>query len=465
MAQCRRRTLLCVCFSFALLGNIFIYVTVSVCKAISESPVTIHIVPDRFIAPGLDNSSAVASHPIKPFWDLHPDGGAFWNKLQISWDRKSNPILRETMALSEDAEESVLSPAGTDCNWVQSLKLRPPKFGTWPEQIQEFVLSMHCREYPLLLGQPETCGSEGEEAPMLLMAIKSQEGNFENRQAIRQTWGRDGWVKGLKGKGGMVRRVFLLGKQDASAGPFADVSDLLALEKGLYRDIVQWDFQDTFFNLTLKDVLFWHWFSHRCPRARFVFKGDDDVFVRTPVLLDALGQEEQNPGSARKMSDFIVGDVIKNAVPLREARNKYYIPENFYHGLYPAYAGGGGVVYSGALALRLKQVSRSMHLFPIDDVYLGMCLQRLGVKPIHHPGFLTFDFPKGENKPCAYYSILLVHKRTPKEILKLWWELKVPHPVCVNNVTGFHDDSVNRVSVTRPLAPRNIWPNVHPFSL
>ncbi|KAJ8255082.1 hypothetical protein GJAV_G00200730 [Gymnothorax javanicus] len=418
MAGCRRWTLLCmcVCLLFVLVAHLFIYVTLSIC------------------------------------------GGAFWNQLQIPLDRKRNPILRGTRALRENVEDNVPSLAAATCSWDQDLISRLPNFTTWPGQIQEFVQSMHCREYPLLLDQPEICGRNGEETPMLLLAIKSQEGNFENRQAIRQSWGSEGWVKGLKGKGGIVRRIFLLGKQDASEGPFADVSDLLDLEKGRYRDILQWDFRDTFFNLTLKDVLFWHWFSHRCPRARFVFKGDDDVFVRTPVLLDILEQEEQKSklASPGKLRDFVVGDVINNALPLRIISNKYYIPENFYKGRYPPYAGGGGLVYSGDLVLRLKRVSRRVHLFPIDDVYVGMCLDRLKVYPIHHRGFLTFDFPKEEErKPCAYHSIVLVHKRTPKEILKIWKELKVPHTECADSTMLTTEDPEPAV---HRLAIRNLWP-------
>ncbi|KAG9346475.1 hypothetical protein JZ751_006786 [Albula glossodonta] len=439
MARCRRRSLLCLCLPFLLLGNLFIYITVSICNSIAPSPIhrTKH-----FIAPGVSNSVSLAPHPLSPFWNLRPDGGALWNSLQIKWDRKYNPILTGIRAWRKDSEENMFrSSVDTNCTQDHSLMSHHQNFTTFPEQLQQFVLSMHCREYPLLLNQAQTCGQEGQEEPLLLMVIKSQVGNFENRQAIRQTWGRDGFVKGLQGKGGIVRRLFLLGKQDASTGLYADLTDLFNLEKERYHDILQWDFQDTFFNLTLKDVLFWRWFSHRCPKAHFIFKGDDDVFVRTPALLDALQQEEQEAKleSKRKIMDFFVGDVIKNAVPLRQTSNKYYIPESFYKGKYPAYAGGGGVVYSGAMAFRLIKVSRRVHLFPIDDVYLGMCLQRLGVYPIHHRGFLTFDFAKKEaKKPCAYHSVFLVHKRNPKEILRLWEQLKVLQPDCENKTMSFH---------------------------
>lgn len=305
-----------------------------------------------------------------------------------------------------------------------------PDFFTLPTQMKDFVTTMHCRNYPLIIDALGVC----DRAPMLLLAIKTQTANFANREAIRETWGRSGRIKSRSGRQRLVRRVFLLGKSKD-----LHVEEKLHLESEKYGDIIQWEFMDTFFNLTLKDVLFWNWFSRRCPHARFIFKGDDDIFMRTPALLDYLLAEEANrsfsDGSRKpnKMETFVVGDVINNAAPMRSSGTKYYIPESFFKGLYPSYPGGGGVVYSGSLAHRLLEVSQRVHLFPIDDVYLGMCLQRLGVYIIHHPAFLTFDFPKDEPKePCANHTILMVHKRSPAEMFQLWTETSTPSPKCRN---------------------------------
>ncbi|KAK3564316.1 hypothetical protein QTP86_012398 [Hemibagrus guttatus] len=283
-------------------------------------------------------------------------------------------------------------------------------------------------DYPLLIDQPAVC-DQTEKPPMLLLAIKSQVPNFKNRQAIRMSWGYSGLMRGQVGEGGIVCRLFLLGKIDE------EFNENIKKESEMYGDILMWDFMDTFFNLTLKDILFWNWFSEHCQNARFVFKGDDDVFVRTPVLLDYLEDQERlymkKHGHTKKMDDFLVGDIITSALPLRLETNKYFIPESFYKGLYPTYPGGGGVVYSGALVPKLLQMSKRVHLFPIDDVYLGMCLQRLGVIPVNHPAFLTFDFNEEEAKePCAHHTILLVHKRSPLEMLKLWTETLTPSDEC-----------------------------------
>ncbi|KAF7667767.1 hypothetical protein LDENG_00046620 [Lucifuga dentata] len=440
--KCNGR-LLCMCLLPCMMtGHLLIYIMVSIFVTISYTPPRIMV---HYVAPGASaNSGALASHPLGPFWNLRLEESALWNHMQHVLDRHHNPILRGNVSgmMKKPKSRLSLSSVEEEClsDCMSSKCLIPPQhdFDSLPEQMRAFVRSMHCRDYPLLINPPGVCGgnkSSGLDTPMLLMAIKSQVGNFENRQAIRETWGRSGFVRGeMNKKGKLVRTVFLLGRQDSSAGPHPDLKNLLELENQNYRDILQWDFNDTFFNLTLKDLLFWDWLQQYCPNAIFVFKGDDDVFVRTGALLDYLHKEWEDynlwrayTNDSDMLMNLFVGDVIHNAKPNREPSTKYYIPESFYKGVYPPYAGGGGVVYSGSLALRLKEVSERVCLFPIDDVYLGMCLDKLGFSPTPHPGFLTFDLPETDRyRPCAYKSVLLVHKRSPKEMLTLWKQLQNP---------------------------------------
>ncbi|XP_026991693.2 N-acetyllactosaminide beta-1,3-N-acetylglucosaminyltransferase 2 [Tachysurus fulvidraco] len=435
MATCwwryRCRIVLCICTPCILLGCLFVYIILALSLAMahtypSDVQMTIDHLPDgHFIAKGTTNNNTLAAYPAQPFWKLDLNKAAFWNLIQHVMDREHNPILQGSRNIS-GRNITQLNQNGCFPNYGGIWKMAD--YFTLPHQMQRFIISMHCRDYQLLIDQPAVC-AKTEKPPMLLLAIKSQVPNFKNRQAIRMSWGYSGLVRGLVGKGGIVRRVFLLGKLDE------ENKEGIKKESAMYNDILMWDFMDTFFNLTLKDILFWKWFSERCQNARFVFKGDDDVFLRTPAVLDYLWDQEKlhlkKHGRTKKMDDFLVGDIITSAVPLRLATNKYFIPESFYKGLYPTYPGGGGVIYSGALVPRLLHMSRRVHLFPIDDVYMGMCLQRLGVSPINHPAFLTFDFNAEEAKaPCAHHTILLVHKRSPIQMLRLWTEIIIPSTKC-----------------------------------
>lgn len=357
--------------------------------------------------------------PSKPFWAKLTPHQAYWNHQQQILDLQNNPIL---MANDSALDASVL-------HWLNdtSLNLNPCEpdfrvttrvkdFNSLPDRYKDFLMYMHCRSYPLVVDQPHIC----KEQPFLLLAVKSIAPHFDRRQAIRESWGRAGLIANQT-----VATVFLLGNATA-VDHHPDLSEMLSYESSKHRDILQWDYRDSFFNLTVKEVLFQEWVQTQCPDAKFIFKGDDDVFVNTLRILDFL-QGLSEP----KARDLFVGDVISNAGPHRDKKVKYFIPESMFMGTYPPYAGGGGYLYSGDLAQRLHNVSQNVALYPIDDVYTGMCLRKLGLAPDKHKGFRTFDIEeKYRANPCAYKSLMLVHSRTPQEMIQIWAWLNNPDLNC-----------------------------------
>ncbi|XP_072345769.1 N-acetyllactosaminide beta-1,3-N-acetylglucosaminyltransferase 2-like [Scyliorhinus torazame] len=337
--------------------------------------------------------------------------GAFWRAdcpLQSLWNREERSLAQ--------ARAPATGQAGDRCLPDREVEGSFADFQHLPQQMKDFLLYRRCRAYPLLLEPRPVC----QAAPRLLLAVKSQISSFARRQAIRQTWGGLGRASG-------VRLVFLLGQQwQGPPDGHPNLTGLLHCESRRHGDLLQWAFRDTFFNLTLKEVLFLGWLGRRCPGARYVFKGDDDVFVNTGRVLGYLAAL-----GAREGRDLFLGDAIVDAVPARDSALKYYVPGAFYRGLYPPYAGGAGVLYSGQLARRLARVSRGVPLFPIDDVYTGMCLRRLGLEPVHHPGFHSFGINATDRwDPCVYRRLFMVHRRSPREIVKLWRLLQQPNITC-----------------------------------
>lgn len=353
--------------------------------------------------------------PSERFWRPQILSESFWNKEQQRLDFLYNPIFNS--ALSDDSlilhtdwwnDTGPLNPCDPDYRVLTQIS----DYNSLPRRFQDFLLHMRCRTYPMLINQPHVC----DESPFLLLAVKSLIPHFDRRQAIRETWGRAGLLANRT-----VVTVFLLGNTLPSDN-FPDLLGMLGHEAKLHNDLLQWDYRDSFFNLTLKEVLFLEWFSKHCPQARYVLKGDDDVFVNTLGVIDLLEGLSDN-----KAKDLFIGDVISNAGPHRNEKLKYFIPESVFVGQYPPYAGGGGYLLSGELALRLYNASQQVVLFPIDDVYTGMCMRKLGLAPTKHSGFKTFDIDKKyRSSPCIYRNLVLVHSRTPQEILEIWpW---IVHP-------------------------------------
>ncbi|XP_056319690.1 UDP-GlcNAc:betaGal beta-1,3-N-acetylglucosaminyltransferase 7, like [Danio aesculapii] len=278
-------------------------------------------------------------------------------------------------------------------------------------RFHEFVLHRHCRYFPMLLNHPEKCGGGVD----VLVVVKSVIEEHDRREAVRKTWGKEQEIQGLK-----IKTLFLLG----TPAPGKDSRNLQALvqyEDRTYGDILQWDFMDTFFNLTLKEVNFLRWFSIYCSDVPFIFKGDDDVFVHTKNLVELIGfRKEEN-----KVENLIVGDAILEAKPIRNRQSKYFIPRELYDKRYPPYLGGGGFLMSSQVARKVFTVSESVELYPIDDVFVGMCLQKLKIVPEVHLGFRTFGIIKRKvtrlnREPCFFRDLIVVHKLVPQDLLKMW---------------------------------------------
>lgn len=357
---------------------------------------------------GLDTGHQLV--PSKQFWKKLELSKAIWNRQQERLDLINNPLIKSAISAGvlsfAESQHSDIQLPWDPCEPDVNVSTQISNFASLPDHFKDFLHHMRCRSYPLLINATSAC----LEPPFLLLVVKTLAPHFDRRQAIRQSWGRAGIVKNRR-----VSTVFLLGGT-LTSDHVPDVSQLLQHEAELHGDLLQWDFRDSFFNLTLKEVLFLEWMADHCSSARYVFKGDDDVFLNTRAILKFL-----NRLPTSRVQDLFVGDVIQSALPDREEKSKYFVPENVFVGEYPPYAGGGGYLYSGDVALRLRDVSRRVLLYPIDDVYTGMCLQRLGLVPELHRGFRTFNIEiKYSQNACAYRSLMLVHPRSPQEIIQIW---------------------------------------------
>ncbi|XP_020368096.1 UDP-GlcNAc:betaGal beta-1,3-N-acetylglucosaminyltransferase 7 [Rhincodon typus] len=347
-------------------------------------------------------SSFTEDELVSTFLNYFTPKGNFWSPQKSEIATTETPMVTEARGKTKqwDVTSVNCTPNNnfTHTEWFKGLG----------SNFKQFLQYRHCRYFPMILNHPEKCSDD----IYLLLVVKSIITQYERREAIRKTWGNKMVMDGKQ-----VKILFLLGTS-SNENERPHHQRLLEYEDIIYGDILQWDFMDTFFNLTLKEVNFLKWFSTYCETVEYIFKGDDDVFVSTENILEFL--------NIPKITDLFVGDVLYKAKPIRKKENKYYIPEALYNKTYyPPYAGGGGFLMAGSLARRLYKVSENLELYPIDDVFLGMCLEVLSISPINHGGFKTFGIVKNKNskmnkEPCFYKSIMVVHKLLPAELLEMW---------------------------------------------
>ncbi|XP_072536949.1 UDP-GlcNAc:betaGal beta-1,3-N-acetylglucosaminyltransferase 7, like [Salminus brasiliensis] len=349
--------------------------------------------------------------PKNKWWKRETSGNS-----SSPWDGEVSALTRTPLPTWNvvAANCSVGAPDAHSKDWLNKLEAR----------FQQFVLHRRCRYFPMLLNHPEKCGADVD----VLLVVKSVIEQHERREAVRRTWGAERTVRGRR-----VKTLFLLGTPSPGKDT-KNLQKLLEYEDRIYGDILQWDFMDTFFNLTLKEVNFLRWFHIYCARVSFVFKGDDDVFVNTDNLVELIDFRTEEG----KAHELFTGDTISKAIPIRNKQSKYYIPREMFDKPYPPYVGGGGFLMSSQIARRLFTASEGLELFPIDDVFLGMCLQKLGKAPESHPGFKTFGIVKRKvssmnSEPCFFRQLIVVHKLSAHDLLRMWSVVQDQKLTCAKN--------------------------------
>ena len=147
-----------------------------------------------------------------------------------------------------------------------------------------------------------------QKPPFLVLLVTSSHKQLAARMAIRKTWGRETEVRGRH-----VKTLFLLGASDST-----DEMNATAQEGKQHRDIIQKDFKDDYYNLTLKTMMGMEWVHHFCPQAAFVMKTDSDVFVNVGYLTDLLLKKN-------KTSRLLMGYIMSHNPTIRQMFSKWFV--------------------------------------------------------------------------------------------------------------------------------------------
>ena len=125
-------------------------------------------------------------------------------------------------------------------------------------------------DYPNLV-EPLGCPNKTRpNSTLILFGIKSTPDRNKIRDAIRNTWlNRKSWEFNPEIE---IHFIFLLGR---SLDQNAEISE----EGKQFGDILQTDFAESHYNLSIKDVDFFNYIGEKCPQVDYVVKGDDDIMI------------------------------------------------------------------------------------------------------------------------------------------------------------------------------------------
>uniref|UniRef100_A0A8C5R257 Hexosyltransferase n=1 Tax=Leptobrachium leishanense TaxID=445787 RepID=A0A8C5R257_9ANUR len=282
---------------------------------------------------------------------------------------------------------------------------RPLDRASWEFQVYDYIIN-----------EPEKClpGS-----PFLILLVPVSPGQLDARQAVRQTWGDEHTVPGIH-----VVRLFLLGRDVKQT--YATRQAIVA-EGTKYHDIIQQDYLDTYHNLTTKTLMGMNWVARYCPQAQYILKADTDMFVNTEYLITKLLKPDLPP-----RSNYFTGSIMKGYEPNRNKESKWYMSPDLYPAdRYPVFCSGTGYVFSGDLAEKIFKISLTVKQLPLEDVYIGVCLNQMGVKPVAPPNQSVFNHWRVSYSDCTYNQIVTSHDFRPHELLRYWKQLQQNKHLCV----------------------------------
>ena len=205
----------------------------------------------------------------------------------------------------------------------------------------------------------------------LLILVSSAPPNAERRNDIRQTWGVDFAVKPRWKTFFLVARTLIQ----------RELNSLLTLEDEIYRDLVRANYNENYWNQTLKVQMGFEWAVRYC-KFSFLLKTDDDVFVNTKALILHL-IKPNTPTEKLYMGNYYKSAEVHRIGKWKVSREEYN------RSYYPGFCPGFGYVLSADVVALFVDLFDVVPAFRLDDVYIGLLAEKAGVKVIHNDGFIV----------------------------------------------------------------------------
>lgn len=276
-------------------------------------------------------------------------------------------------------------------------------------------------DFKIILSQEKMCKTPPKID--ILILISSAPSEYVQRRAIRQTWGsRCNHIDSR------IKCVFVIGNFRSDSAnidkirtfPSKVVDDSynsqLRKESEDFKDIVQFDFIDSYGNLTYKTLSGLKWAVNVCASAEYVMKTDTDMFVNTE-LLPLLVQ-------AAPRTLFMGGFCWGPSFPHRDISSKWFVSYKSYrHHQFPPMCSGTGYIMSRDVVQLILRKSLNVPFFHLEDVYISLCIQKTDVTSVKLAGFSNL---MTQFEDCDLYknNVITSHYMNPEVLYDYWEKLK-----------------------------------------
>uniref|UniRef100_A0A0K0D230 Hexosyltransferase n=1 Tax=Angiostrongylus cantonensis TaxID=6313 RepID=A0A0K0D230_ANGCA len=199
------------------------------------------------------------------------------------------------------------------------------------------------------------------EHPQRILFIRTAPGSIDYRNFIRATWKSK--IESLA----PVVFVCALG---------ADVT----LEATKHDDILQFDFIDSYHNLSLKMIAIYSFVMKETPSVEDIIVTNDDTIVNVTALAWLFTIERTGP--------WTLGKVSRGYPRLFMSWLPWHVPGEMYSNLcYPRFTQGSSFILSRKAAqVLLENFCRTPYVH-LDDVMMGIVASCTRLQQLHHSGF------------------------------------------------------------------------------
>ncbi|XP_017060502.1 beta-1,3-galactosyltransferase 5 isoform X2 [Drosophila ficusphila] len=233
----------------------------------------------------------------------------------------------------------------------------------------------------------------------LLVLITSALHHEKARMSIRQTW----MHYGVRRDVGMA---FVMGQ-----GSNTTIDQSLEQEGFMYGDLIRGHFLDSYDNLTLKTISLLEWADLHCPKAKFVLKTDDDMFINVPKLMSLM--------ETLKANRSIYGCRAENWKPIRNRKSKYHITiAQYAKKIFPYFTTGPAYLITGDIVHDLYIRSLKTPFLKLEDVFTtGIVAESLNIRRVNVREMAN---TRTKLKVCQVRDRITIHMIQPNEQFQLW---------------------------------------------
>ena len=255
-------------------------------------------------------------------------------------------------------------------------------------------------QYNVLINNPNACS----DSTYIVIGSPSGPRQFVERTATRETWGRIHDVDGKE-----VIHLFFIGQDPGDE----ENDSMLQEENAKYHDIIQFDMQNHFMNLTLLAILTYNWTATYCPHIAYYIRSDNDMWYNPRLHIHTFLMEPR--------SQTLIGNIVTGSKPIRVPHSRYWLPASIFPGkMFDPYPSGCFVTIAGDTLKTIVETSEKIGpILYFDDVFLGMIAREANLTLLTYPGNTLYFFNQAFN-PSVYSRMSAAHRYAPVDLLALW---------------------------------------------